>query len=371
MASCSPDKFSPKKNAFKDVQGYIHGVSDVKTPANPNSTRYFDFILQEGDEERRVVCFNANKHDEVKQQEKSKLPVHLSNMSPQKRRYGEGIEYKMSKFSRLTPAKNLPFQWKEWAQSSQGTIKEILENKSNGEIVSLKAKALSKSDVSSVHSHVMKKELAKCDVIVADGYGAITVTLWEDQIEQVFVDRSFYFQGLKVNCFNKKQLSSTKCTKIDICDDIAVSPESSGAAEELKPREKSKKSINGTVFAADVRKSFICINCKSKIGDIDEKSALKCPNCNLKMRKTDMICSSTANIIIRNENGENAGRYYCPHSAMQYIFQKISSADGYTIDKDVSKLSADVMEDTLLNVPKLAFDVLCEEKVIKAIELCP
>ena len=70
------------KNAFKDVQGYIHGVSDVKTPANPNSTRYFDFILQEGVEERRVVCFNANKHDEVKQQEKSKLPVHLSNMSP-------------------------------------------------------------------------------------------------------------------------------------------------------------------------------------------------------------------------------------------------------------------------------------------------
>ena len=217
---------------------------------------------------------------------------------------------------------------------------------------------------------MMKKELSKCDIIVVDGSGAITVTLWENQIEQVFVDRSFYFQGLKVNCFNKKQLSSTKSTKIDICDDIGVSVESSGAAEELKPREKSKKSITGTVFAADVRKSFICINCKSKISDIDEKSALRCVNCNLKMRKSDMICSSTANLIIKNENGENAGRYNCPHSAMQDIFHKISSADGYTIDKDVSKLSADVMEDTLLNVPKLTFNVLSEEKVIKGIELC-
>ena len=216
----------------------------------------------------------------------------------------------------------------------------------------------------------MKKELAKCDVIVADGSGAITVTLWEDRIEQVSVDRSFYFQGLKVNCFNKKQLSSTKCTKIDICDDIAVSPESSGAAEELKPREKTKKCITGTVFAADVRKSFICINCKSKIGVSDEKSGLKFLNCNRKMQKSDMICSSTTNVIIKNENGENAGCYYCPHSVMQDIFQKISSVDSYTIDKDVSKLSADVMEDTLLNVPKLRFDVLCEEKVIKAIELC-
>ena len=232
--------------------------------------------------------------------------------------------------------------------------------------MALKAKVLSKSEVSSVHSQLMKKELAKCDVIVADRSGAITVTLWEDQIEQVSVDHFFYFQELKVNCFNKKQLSSTKCTKIDICDDIAVSPESSGAAEELKPREKSKKCINGTAFAADMRKSFICLNCNSKIGDIDENSALKCPNCNLKMRKIDMICNSTANIIIKNENGENAGWYYCPHSAMQDIFQKISSADGYKIDKDVSKMSA-VMEDTFLNVPKLTFDVLCEEKVIKAI----
>ena len=370
MASISSENASAKKTAVKDVQGFIHGVSDIKTPANPNSTRYFDFILQEGDEERRVVCFNANKHEEVKQQEKSKLPTNLSNISPQKRRYGEGIEYKMNKFSRLSPAKNLPFQWKQRAQCSQGTIKEILEKKSIGEVVAVKAKVLSKSDVSSVYSHAMKKELSKCDVIVADSTGAITVTLWENQIEQVSVDGSYYFQGLKVNCFNKKQLNSTKCTTIEICDDIAVSLESSGAAEELKPREKSVKSLTGTVFAADVRKSFICINCKSKIADIAEKIALKCSNCNLKMRKTDMMCSSTANVIIKTEDSENGGRYYCPHAVIQDIFAKISSADGYTIDKDVSKLSGDVMEDTLLNVPKLTFIVFSEEKVVKSIELC-
>lgn len=121
----------------------------------------------------------------MKKQEKSKLPVHLSNMSPQKRRYGGGIKSKMNKFSRLTLAKNLPFQWKERAQSSQGTIKQILENKSNGKFMALKAKVLSKSKVSSVHSHVMKKDLSKGDVIVADASGAITVVLWENQIEQV------------------------------------------------------------------------------------------------------------------------------------------------------------------------------------------
>lgn len=55
------------------------------------------------------------------------------------------------------------------------------------------------------------------------------------------------------------------------------------AAEELKPREKTKKSIKRAVFAVDVSKCFICINSKSKIGNVDEKNALKCLNCNLKM----------------------------------------------------------------------------------------
>lgn len=40
MASISSENASAKKTAVKDVQGFIHGVSDIKTPANPNSTRY-------------------------------------------------------------------------------------------------------------------------------------------------------------------------------------------------------------------------------------------------------------------------------------------------------------------------------------------
>lgn len=76
-------------------------------------------------------------------------------------------------------------------------------------------------------------------------------------------------------------------------------------------------------------------------------------------------------MTIKNDKGENAGQYYCPHPvAMQGIFRKISSADSYTIDNDVSKLSANVMEETLLNVPKFAFDVLNQEKVIKSIYRC-
>lgn len=54
---------------------------------------------------------------------------------------------------------------------------------------------------------------------------------------------------------------------------------------------------------------------------------------------------------------------------MQELFKTISSANGYNIDKNVSNLSANLMEDTLLNVNKMTFHVLDEQKLIKCIDL--
>lgn len=63
------------------------------------------------------------------------------------------------------------------------------------------------------------------------------------------------------------------------------------------------------------------------------------------MVRTVLISSTMQKLA--NENGENARCYNCPNLVMECIFQKISNADGYTIDKDVSQLSAEVIEDTL------------------------
>jgi len=54
---------------------YTMSVSKIKIPANAKSSRYFDFQLQEGVSETRVICFNAETMDEVKSKEESKVPV--------------------------------------------------------------------------------------------------------------------------------------------------------------------------------------------------------------------------------------------------------------------------------------------------------
>ena len=114
FASCTMASFSNQKEmSYEDVQGYVHDVSPVKIPANPRSNRYFDFKLQQGQDETRVVCFNAERGDEVKEKEECKIPVALTNVSRSKRKYTDQVEYRMNKFSRVCRAKNLSFQWKE------------------------------------------------------------------------------------------------------------------------------------------------------------------------------------------------------------------------------------------------------------------
>ena len=100
------------KAVCKDVEGYIHEVSSVKTPASGH--RYFDFVVQERHDSRRVVCSSPEKRENVKKKESGKTPVRLLNVSPQKRRFHPyGTEYKMGVKSKVVETTNIAFAWAE------------------------------------------------------------------------------------------------------------------------------------------------------------------------------------------------------------------------------------------------------------------
>ena len=48
---------------------------------------------------------------------------------------------------------------------------------------------------------------------------------------------------------------------------------------------------------------------------------------------------------------------------------KSSTAPGFHIDKNIDYLSADIMEETLLNIDHLSFEVLMDNKIVKFIDL--
>ena len=110
--------------------------------------------------------------------------------------------------------KNLSFPWNDISGGlSNASVKMILDDSTNGEIVSVKAKVVSKSQVDTVYSHNMRKELRKCELIIIDSTAAIPVTIWEVMIDNVEKEKSYLFSELRVSFFKKKYLNATIRTR--------------------------------------------------------------------------------------------------------------------------------------------------------------
>ena len=234
---------------------------------------------------------------EVKSKEESKVPVMVTNVSPTKHRYSEYVEYRMKKFSRVSRAKKLAFQWKEPEIRCENSIKEILDSKGDGDIVRLKAKVLQKSETTSVYSRVMKKDLSKCNVVVADLIGAIIITLWEEN--KVSVNNSYCIYEMVVNSFNKKHLNSNKGSSIITCDDLVVPEEVKNITEHMATNEKSCETMAGRILAVSIKRLYTCVNFKCKMAD-NGKTVFKCSKCELAIRKADMSSCITSSVVIED-----------------------------------------------------------------------
>ena len=76
-------------------------VSDVKTPWNAKSRRYFHFKLQQGDEKTRIISFCRGKLDKIAKTDEQ------TSGSRNQCRYANGEEYRMNKLPRVSTAKNI------------------------------------------------------------------------------------------------------------------------------------------------------------------------------------------------------------------------------------------------------------------------
>ena len=82
-----------------------------------------------------------------------------------------------------------------------------------------------------------------------------------------------------------------------------------------------------------------------------------------------MAASTTSNIVIKDDDGNNIGRFYCPNSVMQSFLSKLSEMQLFSIEKaDLVELSVEMMEETMLNLKKVKFEVVTKDKIIKQIE---
>jgi hypothetical protein len=352
-----------------NVDGYIHAVSEVKS--SPSGVRYFDFKIQERDEKRRAVCFSPDKRDAIKEKEECKSPVRLLNVSPQKRKFEpDSTEYKLTNQSKIMVTKNLTFPWADMSElNKQLTVQDVYDTMTTGDIVSVKAKVVWKGEMETVYSRSMRKELTKCEIVLADSTGAIIATVWEDTIPHVCDQKSYVWSNLKVGFYKRKCLNGTKDCTVTICEDISLSVESSAASEQLKPKKKETEDVTGRIVAVDVNKFFLCMNCKNRLASADDSDAegefIDCSPCKLRMLKENLDSTVSGSVIIVDESGENLGRFYCQENVLNVMFQSVAETENYNIsESNVTQLSRNMITDTLLLSKKVSFKILSTDKLV-------
>ena len=111
----------------------------------------------------------------------------------------------MNQYSNIVVKKNLAFPWKSLRtdpSNDSQTLKQIEVDKNPmaqvGDIVSVKAKLNSKSDVEPVFSCKLNKTFNKSETVIADSTSAVRLTLWGETIDKVEIDKSYQFTNLKI-----------------------------------------------------------------------------------------------------------------------------------------------------------------------------
>ena len=67
-----------------------------------------------------------------------------------------------------------------------------------------------------------------------------------------------------------------------------------------------------------------------------------------------MVSTTAVNIMIKDAKDDNMGIFLCPHAVLSDLFQAIASSLGFNMDENIDNLSANVMQETLLNDWSLA-----------------
>ena len=145
------------------------------------------------------------------------------------------------------------------------------------------------------------KMVNKQECIICDATGSGKLVLWESNIGCVTHGKCYQLQGLIVREYKGLHtLSITDDTQILHHDDF---PTVSTACD---PDCISDSTIEGVIIGVMTTDGYVsCINCKSRVDQIDSSSIGRCSSCSLQMKISKCELYRSANVIIRSMDGKN------------------------------------------------------------------
>lgn len=138
---------------------------------------------------------------------------------------------------------------------------------------------------------VRESPIKRQEITVADSTAAMKLTIWEELVSKLEVDKSYKILHLSTRLFqNAKSITSTKQTTISQIPDII------NCAPAIDSDVITKE---GKITQEGLTYSYLCDNCKSKV-DFSNQKFVRCQSCKLKMTKESLhrSISGTFSVLI-------------------------------------------------------------------------
>ena len=278
MAFCKRvfDKYDSLDSVCKPTKSAkVHGIVTSLSPMKGD--KYFDGCIADNTTSMRLVGFAATQQKELATQYDKKQPVVLENCAIHKSRFSDSMEVVLSSSTKVATS---PRKFSEPVASSHGTDDEIaisldqLQALSNFQKVRVTVKVLRADNKVEV-----KPGLFKQDLCISDATAAAELTLWQDSIDTLVVDKCYILQGLHVRSFDqKKYLTPPKAG-------FTVLPkEDIGDVKEPSTGEEDKNKLLSDVRVVGARLNMYsgCVQCSAKVvADDEDPEVGQCVKCSL------------------------------------------------------------------------------------------
>ena len=283
----SPPRKRARQVLYEDVasiteesEGYgatVHGaIASVSPMKGKSATKYFDGYVTDGVKKLRFIGFDADKAKQLEQHANNQEPIILSNCCIKHTRYGNQLEIIVGDRTDISKSA-LTFEVNSISDVAEPESKAInlgeLQNQPPYQKIVTSAKILEIDEVVTLEDGRKVQ-----NALMSDATGRAKISLWQDSIGQVDLNKSYKFSNLIVKTFNEENTLFTPKTGliIDSIEDIE------DALPLLDSIKKTKHLENAQVVAVtNFSSGYVCLNCTtSKLVSMEEDPKLgKCPNC--------------------------------------------------------------------------------------------
>ena len=292
----------------------VHGIVANVSPMKKGATAYFEAKICDEDKQIRLVGFSPNQRKRLANCQDTMNPVALSNVKVKRAKNSDDLEVllKHSSQVQMSPKK---ISQNKVAKLMSNNIKLVdLEKRNDYDRVTVTAKVIRIEDPVKV-SPVLRKQ----NITIADTTTAVKLTLWEDAIGKLTLNKTYQFTQFTVRTYqSEKYLSLPRegATFVEV-EDMGV------VAEDDLP-DDSVLISQAKVVAATITTYSACLACNSKVQEIDTSLA-QCTKCSMQQLIENSTQHTSANILV------NTGAQYIQLSAFDDVLCDIVGGEDITV----------------------------------------